>query len=201
MLVNLLMPYWGKKTSRSSKKKSLGELIRFWKKSKKHTMTSKKYDLRGAEGGEDDQDSVLCQINRNIGRLMEEVTSMKAEFKSLKAESKNTKKELNRKFDDFQEELTNKIDELKAVTEANAKDIAENKERITEVTKEVVDLGARTRTSEEKIELLEVQIRNKNLVLRGVSEKFGQSNLREEFETECQKYMETKYLIDIENFF
>ena len=65
----------------------------------------------------------------------------------------------------------------------------------------MVDLGARTKTSEEKIELLEVQIRNKNLLLRGVSEKFGQSNLREEFEAECQKFMETEYLIDIEKIF
>ena len=153
------------------------------------TMTTKKYELRGAEGGEDE--SLLVQLNKNISRLMEEVSSMKTEFKSLKTESKNTKKELNRKFDDFQEELTNRFDEIKTAIDTNTKDIKENRTQILEVSKEVAEIEGRTKNSEEKIEILETQIRNKNLLLRGISENFGRTNLREEFEEEIQKILET----------
>ena len=126
---------------------------------------------------------------------------MKTELKSLKTESKNTKKELNRKFDDFQEELSNKIDEIKMATETNTKDIKENKEQIAEVTKGVAELESTAHTSEDKIEILETQIRNKNLRLRGISENFGKDNLRTEFEEVIQKILETEDSIDIDKIF
>ena len=50
----------------------------------------KKYELRGAEGG--DEEVPLVHLSRNISHLVEEINFMKTEFKNLKTEVKLSKK-------------------------------------------------------------------------------------------------------------
>ena len=105
---------------------------------------------------------------------------------------------MNKKLDDFQEDISSKLDEIKEATDGNTKDIKENKEQIATISKNVEKLETRTCTSEDKIELLESQIRNKNLRLRGISEDFGKVNLRQDFEEVIKEFLETEDSIDIE---
>ena len=126
---------------------------------------------------------------------------MKTELKNLRTETKNTKKEMNKKLDDFQEEVCNKLEEIKEATEVNTKDIKENKEQIAAVTREVEELGERTCTSEDKIELLETQIRSKNLRFRAITEDFGKEDLQQEFEEVIKKFLRTEDSIDIEKIY
>ncbi|XP_077173797.1 uncharacterized protein LOC143827787 [Paroedura picta] len=182
------------KADRSPKKKLKVDVTAFWRRKKDMSTAAKakkikekEKELERLKRQQQDQEELEESSEEEsldmekIARLLEKHSK---EIKAYTDEAlKKQSKELSKEIQDIKKELTDSIDGIKTLVEGNTKQLKEHNVKIEKL--EGWRVGA-----DDKFEILQTEVRSRNVKIRGAPESFGKEDLKKELTEAIASYLE-----------